>query len=244
MDRVKTMFWCREVFLRLGIDDPGQLSMTKSNEDNLLSISNKLEAKDQDLVFELFLSGADNPKWEKYFYGERVPANTSNGRSKNRPIRSLVNLVFKGTESYFDNGPYGIFRVLSCDNFNKAVENLTLACEKFFKANDINCPRGTEGGKGYITWDVSVVTNLTDKSDWNFEEIQRYLFNLTVYYYDDHIPELLLLSIAAAKIQSRFLQSQRFMDILGSDPEFSGRETGLEAMERSFGVDRRVWLNL
>ncbi|WP_070968143.1 hypothetical protein [Vibrio sonorensis] len=245
LDRIKTMFWCREVFLRLGIKEPGQLAMTKSNEDRHLSISRLLVTKDQDLVFELFLSGPDNPKWEKYFNGERVPANTSNGRSKNRPIRSLVNQVFEGSESYFDNGPYGIFTVLSSNSFSEAVHNLTLACQNCFSDNDSTYLRPvSENDDEKCTWSNQVESKFTDNPKANLERINYFLADSLYYNYDAPRTELLLLSIVGAKTELKFLHNEgRLMKRLTCDPDYNGRETGIETLEKIFGVPSSVWIN-
>ena len=219
--------------------------MTKSNEDRHLSISRLLAGKDQELVFELFLSGADNPKWEKYFTGDRVPATRSSGRANNRPIRNLVDQVFEGTESFFELGPYGVFKVLSSNSFSEAVSNLTLACQNCFSDNDSTYLRPvSENDEEKCNWSNQVESKLTDNPKLNLKQINDFLADSLYYNYDAHRAELLLLSIVGAKTELKFRHNEgRLMKRLICDPDYNGRETGMEALEKIFGVPSSIWIN-
>ncbi len=244
LDRIKTIFWCRDIFRRIGIEKASQLELNAQNKTLHSLLSKKYEGEKNKQFTELFLSGQDGPAWIKYYEGRTVPSEKSNGRKGNRPIRTLVEEFFNITSNYFNNGPYDVFKVFEVEIFSDAVFCLIESCQAFNESVDLTSEPFKTINFGRITWDDNVQKLLTNNLGFNIGKISSFLRFYVNHNYDDHNEDLILLAIAAAYIETKYLHKELgLITILEKDPLFLERTNGLEFMQKKFGINTNIWFN-
>jgi hypothetical protein len=160
-DKIKTIFWIRHVFEKLELGHPEELLINSSKaskaETKLNSIFKEIaenldsEAKKKELetfythVLEIF---CNKDLLIEYWEGTKVPQCSTKQDVVNVPLTennqgytwtvNLVDIFVPGSIKYFNNGPYCLFEIMECEEFEDAVDAFTDGVKSAFITNKLS----------------------------------------------------------------------------------------------------------
>jgi hypothetical protein len=159
-DKIKTIFWIRHVFRKLGLGHPEELLIHSSKaskvETKLNSIFKEIEenldSEPKKKELEIFYSHVleifcNQELLKEYWLGTKIPKCSTKQDVVNVPQTesnkgytwtiNLVDIFVPGSMSYFLAGPCNLFELMECDELEDAVDVFTEAIQSSFLKNEL-----------------------------------------------------------------------------------------------------------